>query len=246
MYSYVVEDIGGREYNEDRHCVETNLYKDYSLYAVFDGHGDDKVATFAKQYLKEVLKTELQKDQSEELSLYNSLKILNNLIPEDIGNNSGSTVVMLLKKGAKYWVANVGDSRAIINSNDKAIAITEDHKPGVVSELNRIRDLGGFVFNMGGVPRVMGNLALSRALGDFNLAPYVTWEPEIFRLNCNDKNQFIILATDGLWDVMSNDEVVHVLYNKNINNIKSACNDLMSMSRLRGSTDNITIMYLLL
>ena len=56
---YVIEDIGSRDYQEDRHHVIFDLYKDFHYFAVFDGHGDDKVSTFLKLYFADILKSEL-------------------------------------------------------------------------------------------------------------------------------------------------------------------------------------------
>lgn len=241
---YVIEDKNKREYMEDTHCIEFNIYNNYDYFGIFDGHGSDKVAIFAKLYLKEIIKKELSiaSKQCEEETLLKSLRIFNNILPKDISQDAGSTAVVILRKEKTYWIANIGDSRIIMNSNKIAVSISEDHKPNLEREYKRITDLGGFVVNMYGVPRLMGNLALSRALGDFNLVPYVTWEPDIYKVECNASNQFFIAASDGLFDVLSNQEAVNIILSSV--DIAESCKKLVHIAKVKGSTDNITVLFI--
>jgi serine/threonine protein phosphatase PrpC len=241
---YVIEDQNKREFMEDTHCIEFNIYNNYDYFGIFDGHGSDKVAIFAKLYLKEIIRKELSicSKQCEEETLLKSLRILNTIVPKDIAHNAGCTAVVILRKGKTYWIANIGDSRIIMNSNKIAVSISEDHKPNLEREYKRITDLGGFVLNMYGVPRVMGNLALSRALGDFSLSPYVTWEPDIYKVECNSSNHFFIVASDGLWDTISNQETVDIVLSSV--DIAESCKKLVHIAKIKGSTDNITVLFI--
>lgn len=122
--------------------------------------------------------------------------------------------------------ANIGDSRAVLCRNDTAWDLTRDHKPNDPTEKSRIESLGGKVVWCGdvdmmgrpilerGVYRVNGNLALARAVGDRSERPHVTADPEIITVPVNeDEDDFIILATDGLWDVMNSQEAVDLVLN---------------------------------
>lgn len=253
---YVIEDIGSRDYQEDRHSAEFNILPGYSYFAVFDGHGDDKVSSFLKLYFKDIVKSELISNTSVQIALLNSFKRLQNILPKNISTFSGSTALVAIKNNNTLYVANVGDSRAIISNNDKAVEITEDHKPTKKSEYDRILSVGGtVVLDPNGVPRVNGNLALSRAIGDLYLAPAVTWIPDIYSVKLTQNNKFVVMATDGLWDVYDNQEVVDFInvQFKRVNGImepkkalNSVCTSLVQSSRMRGSGDNITLMLLLL
>lgn len=256
---YVIEDIGGREYHEDRHCIEFNIYKDIHYFAVFDGHGNEKVAVFMKMFFKDILKIELGKSNRIpiEQCLYNAFLRLQTIIPKDIAINSGSTALVILKQGNTLYVANVGDSRAIMSSNKKAIPITEDHKPNKKEEYDRITQLGGFVIrDPYGTPRVNGTLALSRAIGDFYLSPYVSWVPDIYTVKLNPSNKYLVAASDGLWDVYDNQELVDYINSFVFNNSSSnttqsklyntLCIDLLRRTRSKGSSDNVTIMLFVL
>jgi protein phosphatase 1L len=240
---YVIEDIGSRNYQEDRHSIEFKIYKDYDYFAIFDGHGTDAVSNFSKLFLKEIVKKLLESEQKEELVLMESLRLFNDSLPKEISMDAGTTAVLVLRRNKTYWIANVGDSRIIMNSNDTAISISEDHKPDLERERDRITNLGGFILNIMGVARVMGNLSLSRALGDFNMAPYITWIPDVYKVECDSTNKYMLLATDGLWDTVNNQEAVDIT-NKNANNISLACQELLITARRKGSGDNITILYI--
>lgn len=133
----------------------------------------------------------------------------------------GSTAVVVYVSDDGFISANLGDSRAILCRGPKAIPLTKDHKPDTTSERKRIEDLGGRVKWHGylgpdklpvpgmGAYRINGNLAVSRAFGDRLERPYVSSEPEItVHERNNDEDRFIVLASDGLWDVMSSQDVV--------------------------------------
>ncbi|CAK9214587.1 unnamed protein product [Sphagnum troendelagicum] len=139
---------------------------------------------------------------------------------------SGTTTVTVLKQGQHLVIANVGDSRAILATKDenevlKAIQLTVDLKPNLPKEAERIRQCRGRVFALHDepeVPRVWlpfddsPGLAMARAFGDFCLKDYgVIAVPELSYRLLTEKDQFIVLATDGIWDVLSNEEVVHVI-----------------------------------
>lgn len=257
---YVIEDIGSRDYQEDRHSVDFNILPGFNYFAVFDGHGNEKVAVFLKLYLKDILKSELKEHHKIpiEQCLMNTFKRLQSILPRSIAMHAGSTALVILRHGNILYVANVGDSRAIINFKNIAVAITEDHKPNDPSEYERIKSVGGsVVIDSFGTPRVNGNLALSRAVGDLYLAPAVTWIPDIYRVKLTLSNKYVIAASDGLWDVFQNQEIVDFIgmnFNKpNFtlntepqNVLNSVCTGLIKLARSRGSGDNITIMIILL
>jgi len=168
----------------------------------------------------------------------------------------GSTVCMVLIydfKGQVYVTSIwTGDSRAIgCNQNLIASGLTLDHKPDGILESIRIKKLGGEVsFAEGDVPRIDGVLAVSRSLGDFDQKKYVEHKPDINHFIGQFK--FIVIATDGLWDVMDNQTVCDFVLQSIINNPKLLTNKLkkaegniafkLAEKAIKlGSDDNITI-----
>ena len=127
-------------------------------------------------------------------------------------DHSGSTAITCLITPTHFFIANCGDSRSIGISNGIAIPFSDDHKPYNPKEESRIREAGGSVQ----MKRVNGDLAVSRALGDFVYKNSPTLPPEKQQVSCEPdiivyerkhaEDQFIVLACDGIWDVMSNEE----------------------------------------
>ena len=125
---------------------------------------------------------------------------------------SGSTAITMLYRKSKLFVGNIGDSRCIACTNGLAEPLSSDHKPCNDEEKSRIEQAGGFVeFN-----RVNGNLALSRAFGDFAFKSrcdlpqeqqMITSNPDVVVRDVDQDLQFVVLACDGIWDVLSNQEV---------------------------------------
>ncbi|CAN6337906.1 unnamed protein product [Urochloa humidicola] len=139
---------------------------------------------------------------------------------------SGCTALSAVKQGDLMVVANVGDSRAVLAtaSDDGALAavqLTVDCKPNLPQEKERIRRCNGQVYchaDEPGVHRVWGpgrdspGLAMSRAFGDYSVKDYgVISAPEVTQRRITSRDQFVILATDGVWDVLSNEEAVQIV-----------------------------------
>ncbi|CAL5033663.1 unnamed protein product [Urochloa decumbens] len=121
----------------------------------------------------------------------------------------GSTAVVALLVRGTVVVANCGDSRAVLCrglAGVPPIPLSYDHKPNRPDELARIHAVGGQVM----YKRVRGVLAMTRALGDRKLRPEVIAEPEITITERMADDQCLILASDGMWDVISNETVCHV------------------------------------
>ncbi|KAK6934709.1 PPM-type phosphatase-like domain [Dillenia turbinata] len=139
---------------------------------------------------------------------------------------SGSTAVALVKQGSDLLLGNLGDSRAILATRDKddsliAVQLTVDLKPNLPREAARIQRSKGRVFALQDEPEVARvwlpnsdspGLAMSRAFGDFCLKDFgLTSVPEIYYRRLTERDEFIVLATDGIWDVLSNKEVVDIV-----------------------------------
>ncbi|XP_042302894.1 protein phosphatase 1G [Sceloporus undulatus] len=139
---------------------------------------------------------------------------------EKPGSDSGTTAVVALIRGKQLIVANAGDSRCVVSESGKAVDMSYDHKPEDEVELARIKNAGGKVTMDG---RVNGGLNLSRAIGDHfykrnkNLPPeeqMISALPDIKVLTINDDHDFMVIACDGIWNVMSSQEVVDFIQSK--------------------------------
>ncbi|XVF35366.1 hypothetical protein REPUB_Repub18cG0139400 [Reevesia pubescens] len=140
-------------------------------------------------------------------------------------STSGTTAVIVLKQGEDLVIANLGDSRAVLGKTTengiKAVQLTTDLKPGLPSEAERIRNCNGRVLALKEEPHIQRvwlphedspGLAMSRAFGDFLLKNHgVIAIPDIFYHHVTPNDQFIVLATDGVWDVLNNNQVASIV-----------------------------------
>ncbi|KAJ8621136.1 hypothetical protein MRB53_029665 [Persea americana] len=139
---------------------------------------------------------------------------------------SGTTAVTLVKQGQDLVIGNVGDSRAVLGTRDKdnsmiAVQLTVDLKPNLPREAARIQQCKGRVFALQDEPEVARvwlpnndspGLAMARAFGDFCLKDFgLISVPDISYRRLTERDEFIVLATDGVWDVLSNKEVVDIV-----------------------------------
>ena len=136
---------------EDAHVTLLNLYPNVSYFAVFDGHAGDAVAKYCGQHLHEAFPREpkaLEADDIKAVFLNTDAK-LPGAFPQLTSIPGCTANVAIVERdadgGEKLWVANTGDSRAVLSSFGKAIEMSHDHKPGNPEEVSRIEKAGGFV-----------------------------------------------------------------------------------------------------
>ncbi|KAJ0107054.1 hypothetical protein J7T55_006932 [Diaporthe amygdali] len=186
-----------------------------SFFGVFDGHGGDKVALFTGENIHNIIaKQDTFKAGNYEQALKDGFLATDRAIlndPKYEEEVSGCTACVGLLTDDKIY-ANAGDSRSVLGVKGRAKPLSFDHKPQNEGEKARITAAGGFV-DFG---RVNGNLALSRAIGDFEfkksaeLAPeqqIVTAYPDVVVHDLSDDDEFLVIACDGIWDCQSSQAV---------------------------------------
>ncbi|GMP67841.1 hypothetical protein CsSME_00027696 [Camellia sinensis var. sinensis] len=231
--------VGPRRWNEDEHLliddVSSHLGSLYtwplpnaSFYAVFDGHGGSQAATYLKDnamrfFFEDVDLPPTDDDDSffKELEDSHRRAFLraDRALADDsslVASDCGTTALTALVVGRHLLVANAGDCRAVLCRNGVALQISNDHRPTYLPERQRVEELGGTIkFGY-----LNGELAVTRALGDWHLkrpfgsASPLTAEPDIHRILLTEEDEFLILACDGVWDVMSNEEAVDIVRNQ--------------------------------
>ncbi len=210
----------------------------FHLFAVFDGHGGHEAASFCKRHLQRYVQTALNEHLSRYMqekhddwvmvirdALHCAIVCMNDAFEVaggDAVQDVGSTAVVALVGCGRVWTANVGDSRAVLcrriagdeDAGTGGIPLSEDHSPSRVDERKRIEDAGGFIqYNpRSQVSYVGGILAMTRSIGDVSMRPFVTCAPDVTVHEIDASvDEFIVLATDGLWDVYSNTDAVKTL-----------------------------------
>lgn len=202
---------------DDEGNVETDSKTRISYFGVYDGHGGDKVAIYTGANLHKIIaKQEAFKQHNFEQALKDGFLATDRAIlsdPKYEEEVSGCTASVGIITHDKIYVGNSGDSRSVLGVKGRAKPLSFDHKPQNEAEKSRICAAGGFV-DFG---RVNGNLALSRAIGDFefkksaDLPPesqIVTAFPDVSIHDISDDDEFLVVACDGIWDCQSSQAVV--------------------------------------
>ena len=232
---------GHRPYMEDRYSVKATN-DSTSVYGVFDGHGGARASEFCVDFLLKNLITDESFATSPPRALNRAflktdeqfLKVARSGFYED-----GTTAIVAIVRDEEIFVGNAGDSRAVLilkDAQDGVVELSQDHKPNRRDEQERIEKAGGIVVHVG-VWRVEGVLAVSRAIGDRAFKEYVISRPDVLRYERTEKDAFLVLASDGLWDVMSNKQVADEI--RSCSSVENAAKRLTEKAFRLGSRDNI-------
>ncbi len=181
--------------------------------------------------------------------------------------SQGTTIVLAVKYNNNLWVANTGDSRCIGFINND-IFETEDHKPSSQVEKKRILENGGKIvsFSDFDVPRVVNpknpyyGLSVSRGFGDFSMMTdkgynLVSYIPDIYKMKINSpldpktqqSNNFIIMASDGFWDLFPTKAIINLVNNQlKKNSVENITNNLKKITVDNRASDNVTLIMTLI
>eukprot|EP01098_Paradermamoeba_levis_P014452 TRINITY_DN68_c0_g1_i2.p1 TRINITY_DN68_c0_g1~~TRINITY_DN68_c0_g1_i2.p1 ORF type:complete len:348 (-),score=86.50 TRINITY_DN68_c0_g1_i2:157-1200(-) len=255
----IVKDVGvcadrnarHRRFMEDAHTVEANLTGDNKngFFGVYDGHGGKTAALYCQAHLHKFLTEELQalpqdanREQTAE-ALRKAFSKTDASMKETVPSAGACVVVSLLRQeGDKrvLYTANAGDARAVLSRKGVAQRLTIDHKPTNEDEAERITKVGGFISN----GRVNGMVAITRSLGDHCMKDYISGEPNLEVVELTADDDFLILACDGVWDVISDQEAIEMI--KTEADCAAMSKKLLVSAIKGGSTDNISVMVVAL
>ncbi|CAN6218983.1 unnamed protein product [Urochloa humidicola] len=243
---------------EDRHVAEFRRLdggNEVGLFAVFDGHSGADVATYLREHLFDNILNEPDFDfwtdpmeairRAYHRTDRKVLKMKKGNDGDGEGKGSwlrgGSTAVTaILINGETLVVANVGDSRAVLrDAGGNARQLSVDHEP--LRERAAIESRGGFVTEIhGDVPRVDAQLAMARAFGDRSIKEHISSDPDVCIEAVGEGAELVVLATDGLWNVMSNQEAVDEAGREGGGAAREAAVRLVDEAVRRGSKDDIS------
>ncbi|XP_043195083.1 protein phosphatase 1B-like [Amphibalanus amphitrite] len=259
---------GWRTEMEDAHCAVSGVseqLRDWSFFAVFDGHAGSKVSAFCSQtLLSHILQSEqmspetLRQLAGDETALAESVRsgLVSGFLrldermrsePDVETDKSGSTAVCALVSPTHVFVANCGDSRALMCRRGEIALSTTDHKPINPGEKERIEKAGGNVM----IQRVNGSLAVSRALGDYDYKnvsgkgqceQLVSPEPEVYVEKRQADDEFLVLACDGVWDVFDNTDLCQFVRSRLrvTDKLDEVVNQILDTCFYKGSKDNMS------
>ncbi|KAL4205200.1 hypothetical protein AMTRI_Chr01g136190 [Amborella trichopoda] len=238
---HLVEGKSGHDM-EDYHVAQYRYVKGHELglFAIFDGHLGDSVPSYLQSHLFDNILNEPDFWMEPIRSIAKAYQQTDKLILENsthLGPGGSTAVTAIVIDGRQLLVANIGDSRAVLCRKGEAIQLSVDHEPH--SERKRIEKQGGFVTLLpGDVPRVNGQLAVARAFGDQSLKAHLSSDPEVREVRIDSSVEFVILASDGLWKVMKNEEAVSLV--RSIKDPQTAAKRLTTEALARKSKDDIS------
>ncbi|XP_062091085.1 protein phosphatase 2C 77 [Humulus lupulus] len=212
--------------DDDHQNLDGSTQSTAHFYGVYDGHGGNQVANYCRERLHSALVEEIE---TAKVGLHNGSKrescqemwkkAFSNCfakVDAEVSSSAtvapetvGSTAVVALICPTYIMVANCGDSRAVLCRGKAPVVMSNDHRPDREDEYERIEAAGGKVIQWNG-SRVFGVLAMSRSIGDKYLKPWIIPDPEVMFVSRAREDECLILASDGLWDVMTNEEACDV------------------------------------
>ncbi|KAI3433142.1 Protein-serine/threonine phosphatase [Psidium guajava] len=211
----VVSFKGKKKFMEDTYKIAYSLDGSPSkgFFGVYDGHGGRKAADYVAEHLHEnilqmMVNAETSSDKEAAIKA-GYLKTDQEFITQ--GLSSGACCVTALIQGQEIAISNLGDCRAVLCRGGVAEALTKDHRADKEDEKQRIEDMGGFVEMHRGSWRVHGILSVSRSIGDAHLKQWVMAEPDTRVLHLAVDMEFLVLASDGLWEEVGNQEAVNIV-----------------------------------
>ena len=295
IHSYATMTSNGkRDYNEDRVSIvynipkppnfkesKENLWPNCSFFGLYDGHGGNGTCDFLRDNLHKFIINDKNFPINPQRAIANGYIHAEKIFLKNFGlkgDFSGSCAIIILIVENRVFIANVGDSRAILSAKNgqKFYVLSKDHRPGEESEYKRILEAGGKIYKteyeyeknnnnknislMGPLRVLPGKLSVSRTIGDIEAKnpkyggnPNVIISmPEIKYFDNNNKNDFILIGCDGIFEKLKNKEIIEKIWkeiNKNnfpdIHHLSGFCvESLISECLKKDSNDNLTAIML--
>ncbi|XP_009358521.2 probable protein phosphatase 2C 27 [Pyrus x bretschneideri] len=255
-------DIGGRTHMEDTHLCIGDLAKKFgynllseeaiSFYGVFDGHGGKDAAHFVRDNLPRVIVEDadfpLELEKVITRSFMETDAAFAKKCSREASLASGTTALTAMIFGRSLLVANAGDCRAVLSRCGVAIEMSKDHRPCCTKERMRVESLGGYIDD----GYLNGQLGVTRALGNWHLEGMkdagerggpLSAIPELKLTTLSKDDEFLIIGTDGIWDVFTSQNAVDFARRRlqEHNDVKLCCKQIVEEAIKRGATDNLTL-----
>jgi len=241
-----------RRFMEDAHTILDKVNDDEKtgFFAVFDGHGGKTAALYCQKHFHLNLAqelaaaTDLDNDETVYTVLRNSYRKTDEAMKPEVPAAGACAITALIRSKSDgkrvLYAANAGDSRAFVNRGGKPITLSFDHKATNEEEAKRIEAAGGFLKN----ERVNGMIAITRSLGDHCMKSYIISDPYIQHVELTEEDKYAVLACDGVWDVLKEEDIIELV--KDETDPNNMARKIMIQSIKSGSTDNITVLVMIL
>jgi serine/threonine protein phosphatase PrpC len=251
------DDQGQRKYMEDKWTVAPQLGAMFGIdepvptyfYGVYDGHTGKLAAEYARTHLHAYLAR--HPDFATDLpsaieAAFKQTDAEFNKHAARFGLKDGTTAVTLVLRGTKMYVHWCGDSEATLCHRSRSLKLCEPHSPSRQDEKERIQAAGGTVVWFG-TWRVNGTLGVARSIGDSEHASCVIAQPDFIERDINPNDSFVMLATDGLFDVIKHEDAVKFTVhwvNSPQRDPDDICKAIVGEAMRRKTKDNVTAMFI--
>lgn len=230
-----------------------------AYFGIFDGHNGSLVSKACSERLHNVLiSLPSYKEGDYKTALIEAFVSLDESFIKEKVHDGSAALVILITNNKMIYVANAGDCRAVLSlQSGKAIPLSEDHKPNLPREVDRIRKAGSIVsYTSPDDPRLNGVFSLSRSFGDIDhkrndLPPHeraMSAYPDILFRKLSDADEFVLIACDGIWAVMENEEVISLARSKLSKKmpLDKVCEAVMHQCLEKKSLDNMSVIIVAL
>ena len=268
----ILPDLSDHYRESDRLALSADYHM--SFVGVYDGHGGDLCSQFMSDVLHQNLLQHTSFPHDMQVAITEATKKTDDDVctllqtERDVSGSTGTFAILLqnIKSSLmELWIGHVGDCRAVLSrQGGKTEVVTIDHRPDIIAERERVEQNGGQIWNN----RVNGVLAITRAFGDIEfkgmqhrptiehpsgndfsyekVGRVVSSVPDIIHLPVTPDMEFIVMACDGLWDVLTNQEVTDFVRNSlnTHGNVQFASKELAQEAVNRHSHDNVTVIIL--
>lgn len=245
---YDDKNIQFRETMEDYSRIVDKVNNDpqKSFFSLYDGHGGFETAKYVSEHFHNLFAKYLnEKPDSVEALLYKTFLKINEELKNVKGTDligSTATIIYINKEtdamvGTKkvLYCANVGDTSCVLFSKSGCKRLTSEHKCTDVEEVKRIKRMGGSIIN----ERLSGKLAISRAFGDFSMKEKgLIVDPSINKVILSDSDKFVVLCSDGIWDVLDEKDLFYLTLNTTQS--EQITKAIIKQAKEKGSTDNMS------
>lgn len=251
--------------DKSKSIINFNNNPNEIILEIFDGHGGDKVSTYLQSNFSKIYKKYLDETKK---NIEKSLSLAFSKLDDDLREvqkiedqgSTGTIIHIIRDKNDRLFVynGNVGDSRATLISPRKIERLSKEHRASDKEEKKRVLSEGGLIFH----GRVNGELMLTRSFGDFafkqnakttiirktastgevgRFRKGVICVPYIAKVEIDQSvdNQFLFMASDGIWDVISEEEIQQLI--KVNNDTKYLSSLIMEKALIKQAWDNLSI-----
>lgn len=207
---YIIQKSNGKEMQDTYKTKTVTGFHSLSFFAVYDGHSTQTIAEMLANKLDDYIMEGLHENKDISTSIKEAFIKIENEVAAMLGEwrpRGGSTALCGVIYGGNLYVANLGDSRAVMFQSENYKSLSNLHDFTNENERIYVENKGGIVLNN----RLEGELAVSRSIGDIRYKHLMNKEPEIIVHQIHENDEYLILGTDGFWNGLDPEQTLSTI-----------------------------------